>query len=724
MTGAQVMISRLKNVHETSNGWDACCPSHEDKKPSLSVSETDDGKVVFHCHAGCSQESVLQALGIKWADLFPTKPTNGRGQLGEIIASYDYTDEEGNPLFQVVRFSPKDFRQRRPDGNGGWIWSTKDTRKVLYHLPKISSAIEADQLIFIVEGEEDVHSLERLGLSATTNPGGATKWRDEYSKSLREAAEVVILPDNDDVGRTHAEQVATSLHGVTLVKVLELPGLPEHGDVRDWLRSGGTVHELFRLEKEAPEWKRPPLPAVEKQSSPSALDVLLQEHRTDLGNARRFVALFGEDVRYCWPWKKWLVWDGRRFDVDETGEVFRLAKKVAEQINLGAWEHLEGDKKEALAKHALRLEKETNLREMLSSARSEVGIPVIPGDLDSDPWLLNCLNGVLDLRTGKLHAHNRKYLMCKLAPVEYHPDADCPTWRRFLQETTGGDKELEHFLQVVAGYSLTGDVSEEKVFFVYGPPATGKSTFLEALGSMLGDYAATADFDSFLSSDFVQGGRPRSDIARLVGIRFVRTAEAKKGRAFEEGLIKRLSGGDALNASRKYQDEFEFHPQFKLFLASNDAPTVRDDDEALWRRLLRVPFSREVAKERRDKSVKKALTTSPESRAAILAWSFKGCDQWQRNGIPVPPAVDQSTQEYREENDPLKDFLSDCCVLDPQAWATVAELRRVYGEWCREEGVRWPLSPRAFAGRLRARGCIPEKFRHQRGWRGIGLLSR
>ncbi len=229
-----------------------CCPAHDDTTPSLSISRGREGRVLLHCHAGCAAGDVLRAAGLTMADVFPPPDRNGRGASAE--EAYSYVDGDGVLLFQVVRRRPKDFRQRRPDGQGGWHWSLGDVRRVPYRLPELIDGIAAERTIWIVEGEKDADRLTTLGLCATTNPGGAGKWRPEYSGALR-GARVVILPDADDAGRAHAQAVARALHGVAAeVRVLALPDLPQRGDVSDWLDAGGDREELEGLAAACPVW--------------------------------------------------------------------------------------------------------------------------------------------------------------------------------------------------------------------------------------------------------------------------------------------------------------------------------------------------------------------------------------------------------------------------------------------------------------------------------------
>ncbi len=261
------VLDLLDNVHEASNGWMARCPAHDDTNPSLAVWLSDTGWVGLKCYAGCSREAILDALGLARSDLGPPRPPKHKKknkdsdseELGEIEKIYDYCDENGQLVHQTVRYKPKAFRQRRPDGKGGWIWRLGNIRTVLYRLPQTIEAVKAGETIYVCEGEKDADNLAELGFATTTSPMGAEKWRSHYTPFLG-GAHVVILPDNDPSGRRHVEQVARALVGkAKSIKILDLPGLTEKGDdVSVWLERGGTKEEFFRLVAECPEWEPPP----------------------------------------------------------------------------------------------------------------------------------------------------------------------------------------------------------------------------------------------------------------------------------------------------------------------------------------------------------------------------------------------------------------------------------------------------------------------------------
>lgn len=252
------VLARVKGVVTNGDQHEGLCPGHKDRKPSLvfrQVEEDGQKKVLIHCRAGCDTAAVLEKLGLEFKDLFSgngAESSNGSKTSGRIVATYDYTDAAGNLLHQTVRFEPKAFKQRRPDGKGGWVWNLKGIEPVLYRLPEVLEARLKGETIYILEGEKDCdRAREELGITATTCPMGASKWRDSYTHTLA-GADVVLVPDNDEAGRKHVLKVAEKLRVVAAnVRILELPGLPEKGDLCDWFDTGGTREEFHRLSSQA-----------------------------------------------------------------------------------------------------------------------------------------------------------------------------------------------------------------------------------------------------------------------------------------------------------------------------------------------------------------------------------------------------------------------------------------------------------------------------------------
>jgi putative DNA primase/helicase len=451
---------------------------------------------------------------------------------------------------------------------------------------------------------------------------------------------------------------------------------------------------------------------------------------TDAGNGERFAAQHGDKVRYCWSWGKWLYYDGKRWNIEIGAEkANQLVVKTARSIAREA-DKLEHEERGKYLRWSYQSESTTRLTAMLQAARSVVPIGAYGNQFNENCWLLNCMNGTIDLKTGKLRPHNPDDMITKLAPVYYDPQASMGLWDEFLGTATDGDVSLLEFLQTAIGYGATGSTAEEKLFFIHGPTASGKLTFLEAIKATLGEYAQTANFESFLKRQ--QIGGIRNDIAKLSSARMVISIEVEEGKHLAEGLVKMLTGGDTVSARFLYKEEFEFLPQFILWLAANDAPNVKDNDEALWRRIRRVPFEHEIPKEDQDPKVKATLRDTKAAGPAILAWIVEGCLKWQRKGLVVPEAIEQSTEEYRQSQDPLRDFLDDDCEFDPTAYVPVVDLRTAYEEWARENGQRYTLGPREFNKRLESKNCerMPKRIRNEYGtekptkcWRGITLKS-
>jgi putative DNA primase/helicase len=302
----------------------------------------------------------------------------------------------------------------------------------------------------------------------------------------------------------------------------------------------------------------------------------------------------------------------------------------------------------------------------------------------------------------------------------YEPEARDPQWDSHIEHVTGGNTEFAAYLQRVAGYCLTGRASEEKVLLFCGGTATGKTTHLEAMRSAMGDYAATADFETFLRAGDGRGAR--NDIARLAGTRLVCASEVPPGRMFDEVILKQLTGGDTISARFLYGEFFEYKPQFVICLAANHRPSVRDDDSAIWRRLKLLPFVNELPENKRDPKVKARLTDPTDAGPAILTWMVEGALKWQQDGLREPKVVCEATQAYRSENEVFSEFIGDCCVEEVEQWAPSLQLHSRYRDWSHAHGYKHPYEPKRFGSQLRGRGHVPQKRGGIRGWKGIGLV--
>lgn len=441
---------------------------------------------------------------------------------------------------------------------------------------------------------------------------------------------------------------------------------------------------------------------------------------SDLGNAWRFVES-GCSLLYDKTKGKWLNWDGCRWNI-KTGDTIaqQQAEKIAKGITDEAKEHQNPLSKKKFYTWALISQRTSSIDNILKLAQRIKCFVTYTSDYDKDPWLLNCLNGTIDLRTGKLQEHNHEDKITKLCPVEYptHWDSawikqeeELSLWYEFLENITDGDKQFEKYLQLAAGYSLTGDTSLEIFFMLLSSKArTGKSTFIDALTSVMGNYAVVCSFETFLKHKHSGGGH-RADVARLQGARLVAAVEMDRGKSLSEGLIKSATGGDKTAAAYKYGDWFEYKPQYKLWLAANQTPRVSDTDEAMWERIKRLPFEHFFTKKKRNPKVKKELSNPKVAGPTILYWMVQGCLEWQKNPrrLKEPRAIRQATQTYRNEMNPLKTFFEDCCVFSDSSWSPRAEPYDEYKEYCRKSGIKYPLKQREFNERLEGENCRKDR---------------
>jgi len=458
----------------------------------------------------------------------------------------------------------------------------------------------------------------------------------------------------------------------------------------------------------------PVTPAPHAQAATPTTTHLL--HQTDLGNAERLVARHGAELRYCHPWARWLAWDGRRWAIDDAGEVKRRAKETTRAIYAEAAQLADESVRKERAKWAMRSENRTRLDAMTYLAQSETGIPVTPDELDAGPWLLTCNNGTLDLRTGKLRPHAQTDLITKLAPVDYDPNAQAPTWQAFLQRIMAENETLTAFLRRAVGYSLTGDTGERALFFLHGAGANGKSTFLETIRAMAGDYGLRTPTETLMTK---RSGAIPNDVARLKGARLVTAAESDEGKRLAEALIKDLTGGDTIAARFMRAEWFDFRPQCKIWLATNHKPTIKGTDKAIWDRIKLIPFEVIIPDEEQDRRLIERLKAE---LPGILAWAVRGCLEWYQDGLGIPDVVTTATGRYRDEMDVLGAFIADRCELTPTASETAKALYNGYKDWCEANGEK-SVSKRAFGLRLAERGLDRYSDGKARSWLGIELVE-
>lgn len=419
----------------------------------------------------------------------------------------------------------------------------------------------------------------------------------------------------------------------------------------------------------------------------------------DMGNAKRFIDLFGEDFRYNYTDKTFLYWDGCRWAADLTGAIERSADVAVEAMSAEAdWYESSGDEDAAKAfrKHIKASRSNKSKTNMLKEVQHNM--PIMPFQLDKHKMAFNVPNGTLSLKSGQLVPAKRDYFITKFSPIEYTDNADCPLWQKFLDDIFGRDKDLIRYIQKAVGYSMTGDTSEQCVFFLYGTGRNGKSTFLDVLREIFGDYVSNIQPETIMVKNSMGNGI-NSDIARLKGARMVTTVEPNEGVRLNEGLIKQLTGDDAVTARKLYGNEFEFKPEFKLWMATNHKPIIRGTDDGIWRRIHMIPFTVQIPVDKVDRQLKSKLE---REYPAILRWAVEGCLLWQREGLKQPLAVLDMTREYRREMDVISGFLDDRCEVGEGFSAKSSELYAAYSAWC-EANTEFKMSNTKFSVEMEKR---------------------
>lgn len=429
---------------------------------------------------------------------------------------------------------------------------------------------------------------------------------------------------------------------------------------------------------------------------------------TDDALALKFTARHAENWRFTAAWGHWLHWDGICWRRENTLRAFDLARLICR----------EAASRCTKARIAAKIASANTVAAVERLARADRKHAATTDQWDSDIWLLNTPGGCVDLHVGRSGAHKRLDYITKSSAANVGPEHEKPArWLAFLNDVTNGDQELQGYLARMAGYGLTGITSEHALFFLYGTGANGKSVFLNTLSSVMGDYAASAPMDTFMQT---KTDRHPTDLAGLRGARLVTSIEVEKGRRWAEAKIKALTGGDKICARFMRQDFFDYKPQFKLIIAGNNKPSIRDVDEAMKRRLHLVPFTVTIPAEKRDQLLPDRLLTE---RDGILRWAIDGCLEWQRIGLKPPTCVVSATEEYLESEDALGRWLEEQCEKNSSAVVTMEDLYQSWKIWAERCG-EYLGSMKKLSEDLTKRGFQRWRSSQRKGFKGIALKGR
>ena len=701
--------------------YTATCPAHDDKKASLSITEYTDGTVGLRCFAGCSTEAICNSLGLAVSDLMRTGldikprtpsrtqprepaalPTNApepskqknASTLGKIVDTYDYRDESGTLLYQVVRFDPKDFRQRRPNGDG-WKWGLGDTRRVLYNLPAIVNC--NGEFIFVTEGERDANNLGKMGLIATTCPMGAGKWQSDFNDYFQ-GKNVVVIPDQDEPGLRHGKDVAQSLFSHT--KSITVLNLPQGKDVSDWIELGGTKDELLKLAGSTPIYK--PETTSKAKTDKKTGHEQKKPSEDAPGSIERYKAdpniLFDADPRTLAEYvlKKAFLKDGvvrlRRWRGDWytwAGYHYRLMGN--EELRKICYDTIESAR---IFKKDDSLERVKMTSTMLNNALDvipSVGNLLIrddfepPLNLDGSDFPKNgivCKNGIFDMQAGTVAPITPNTFAVNALDFEIDPATRHynQIWIEFLQSIWPDDPYSILALQKWAGYLLTNDVSQQKIMMLIGPKRSGKSTIAGVLSKLLGkDNVSNTQLSSFGSHFALQS---------LIDKKLLILPDARlSSRTDQSVIVERLlsiSGEDRLMVDRKYQPPLpSVKLRLKIMLLTNELPGLTDASGALASRFFPLKLTQSfLGSEDFNLFDKLAADMS-----GVFWWAVDGWKLFREEGRLMPPeSALEVTESFARLTSPVQSFVDDSCILGPYFSVDKDALYERYREWCNQEG--------------------------------------
>lgn len=440
----------------------------------------------------------------------------------------------------------------------------------------------------------------------------------------------------------------------------------------------------------------------------------------DYGNGQRLVDIYKNNIRYCNELKSWMIYNGHRWLEDKDGVLERLAKKIIEQIRVQAFKEEDEKKQKSLFDAVTKAGNIRGITGMVKSASTEKIVRIGSETFDRNKYLLNFKNGTFDLNENIFKENKSDDYITKLVDINYDSKATCPRWEQFISEIMGNNEGLIKFIQRAIGYSLTGSCEEQKMFICYGYGSNGKSIMMEILREILNDYSRNMTAESLMAKESTSTAN--GDIARLKGARFVTAKETKEGRKLDEALIKEATGADTMTARYLYKDEFEFVPEFKLWLATNYKPEITGQDEGIWRRLVLIPFNVQFTSVvndgngMKDKDLKEKLRTEIPG---IINWCIKGCAMWQKEGLSEPKEVLEAVEEYRSESDGLQQFIDENLEISSGACITNKEITDLYNRW-NGSSINTTKFATMFKVKAKKLQLVSKRRKYGTFWEGIG----
>jgi P4 family phage/plasmid primase-like protien len=595
-------------------------------------------------------------------------------------------------------------------------------------------------IILVCEGPEDGLTLH----AATGHETWVTCGIIHMSKiPLVEGKNYIIVRDNDAPGSAADEKMCKTL--LSLIDrgfKLHCARAPEGiKDANELLQKQGldAVKKMIDEAQEVYDHRAADMQKVETEEYESeSLDYMPEELTdrekrimkcaqctyTDVGNAERIVARWGHCAKTA-DGVGWIFYNKGVWSAEQGSQrAIRMATKTAKEIPREK-QYIDPKNAESLKRWAKKSLDASKISGMVRIAGAH--LTVSTNALDNYPLLFNCKNGVVDLKTGELNPHSAEYMMTMQSPIEYDPKADCPMWKQFIKSIFIDDDELIQYVQRAVGYSLTGDIREQCFFILHGRGSNGKSTFLDIIAAIMGDYHKTTEADNLTEKGSQSSASPYLVVLR--GRRFVKATETHADKTLNETLIKRVTGETELSVRALYQAPITIKPQFKLWLATNHRPEIYSQDDGLWRRIKLIPFKAKFYDRHdpdaptngpfKDKDLLNKLRTE---LPGILTWAVEGCKIWLKEELSVPDAVQNATNEYREDMDIIGNFIEECCVMSRNESVTCNQLYEAYKEWTKQAG-HLPCSKNKFGRKISERGQF-ERIRKTHGenaYKGLNI---
>ena len=643
-------------------------------------------------HLGCTLAQYAEAKRLP-IDFLKTLGIKDMKYMGIPALRIPYRDAQGKE--KVVRF------RIAPDGKDRFRWK-KGSKLSLYRFPgSLTHGINT----VLVEGESDCHTLWYYNMCAYGVPG-AGNWKEDFAAILEQHDVIYVLIEPDISGETMLKWLARSAirHRVKLVRLYEITGFkdPSAMHIADpenfrekWQQALAVATPYVEYETAAKKAKYiesgEHCSEVMPPDANGVDDIPLPPQFSEDALALRFTMRHKDELRYVALWGRWLRWTGTHWAEDNTLAVFNLARIICREASGEAMSVLPD-------KSAMRIANKIASAQTVAAVLKLAGADRVHASTvdqwDADPSLLNTLGGVIDLCTGIMHKHKPDHYMTKITSVT--PGGECPIWLQFLQTITAGNDDLIAYLRRKAGYGLTGDTKEQDIDFFYGTGGNGKGVFLNSLTGVMNSYAAVANIDTFTVSN---SDKHPTDLAMLRGARLVTAQETEEGRRWAESRIKALTGGDHITARFMRQDFFTYIPQFKLIIAGNHRPSLRNVDEAIRRRFHLVPFTVTISEKEKDKDLPAKLKAE---WPGILKWAISEAREWYENGLNPPTVVRDATEKYLAAEDNLELWMNERCIFGKGLTDNMTDLFANWKLWCERAGEH-SGTMKGFSQNLRAK---------------------